>query len=62
MIDLRVVTNSYDGATPASCPHCGDAVHVRPVVVRSVERGVRYWGCERCGLVWGVVTRTPSEP
>jgi predicted RNA-binding Zn-ribbon protein involved in translation (DUF1610 family) len=56
MIDVRIVTTLHDG-TPASCPQCGDAERMRPVVVRSVERGVRYWGCERCGFVWGVVER-----
>jgi predicted RNA-binding Zn-ribbon protein involved in translation (DUF1610 family) len=56
MMDARIVTTLQDG-TPASCPQCGDAEHMRPVVVRSVERGVRYWGCERCGFVWGVVER-----
>jgi hypothetical protein len=55
MINLLMVTTP--GASPASCPQCGDAANVRPVVVRRVEPGVRYWGCERCGLVWGVVTR-----
>jgi hypothetical protein len=60
MINLLVVTTPDGGATPASCPQCGDAAHVRPVVVRSVGVGVRYWGCERCGLVWGVVAGNPD--
>jgi len=58
MINLRVVTTSDGPGTPASCPQCGEAGRVRPVVVRSVAPGVRYWGCDKCGLVWGVAQRS----
>jgi hypothetical protein len=58
MIDLQVVTTSDGYGTPA-CPQCGDAVGVRSVIVRSVKPGVRYWGCVRCGLVWGVALKRP---
>jgi hypothetical protein len=56
MIDLHFATFSNDGMTPTPCPRCGDASRVRPVIVRGVDRRVRYWGCERCGCVWGVVS------
>jgi predicted RNA-binding Zn-ribbon protein involved in translation (DUF1610 family) len=57
---INVVTTSDGRATPTSCPQCGDAAGVRPVVVRRVEPGVRYWGCDKCGLVWGVIARRPE--
>jgi hypothetical protein len=59
MINLRLVT-IFDGHGTPACPHCGDAERVRPVIVRSAEPGVRCWGCHRCGLVWGVVARSPE--
>jgi hypothetical protein len=54
MINLRVVTTSDGSMTPAACPQCGDAARMRPVVVRGVDPRVRCWGCDGCGLVWGV--------
>jgi hypothetical protein len=58
MINLRVVTTADGHGTPP-CPECANAECVRPVIVRSVKPGVRYWGCERCGVVWGVILKLP---
>ncbi len=36
-----------------TCRRCHRSERVRDVAVYSIDPGVQYWMCDRCGYVWG---------